>query len=154
MLELQNFKSWFVYAFELPWSIVLSVLQYETCYGHLICLLFVECKWFVCVCGGGNVFISAKNVYFQRFFTVWFVGKRLHKFCKKCPISKCTEYYCGNILIDKFSIVQRSCMKTSSLNWREIRWHGSLSGKMFQKIFVPLILQSVVLKASADNTTS
>jgi len=25
---------------------------------------------------------------------------------------------------------------------------------MFQKIFVPLILQSVVLKASADNTTS
>jgi len=64
------------------------------------------------------------------------------------------EYYCGNILNDRFSIVQRPCVKSSSFNWREIRWHGSPSGKMFQKIFVPLILQDVVQIAPADNKTS
>jgi len=53
------------------------MLQSETCYGHLIRSLFVEFKWFVCVCvcvceGGEekNMFISAKNVYLQQFFTV------------------------------------------------------------------------------------
>jgi hypothetical protein len=94
------------------WDVLWALNMFIICRVQVVCVFVREV--------GGNVFISAKNVYVQRFFMVWFVGKRLHKFCKKCPIPKCMEYYCGNILNDRFSIVQRSWMKTSPFNWREI----------------------------------